>query len=417
MTIPNLANINQYFSKTAIVLANSSTGGNLLSNPVNSNSLIKINSLLAYNSNTANTGSLVVSFFDFTSNLSSNIFSVTLAPQSNIVTLVDRTNEFYLEEGDALRTTSNISNTISVIASYDVIRENNDLSIEYLVVAGGGGGGFAETNGNGDGGGGGGAGGFRTGTEPSITLGTTYTVTVGSGGAGASSLSMKGINGGNSVFASITSNGGGGGGSDNGDATGINVGSNGGSGGGAAAFTTAVPATESDVSGGLGNIPLTSPRQGNNGGSELGSRGGGGGGGAGASGSNSTGNSTGGAGGIGANSSITGMTITYGGGGGGGGGANGSDVGGAGGIGGGGAGATNGIGSSGTVNTGGGGGGGGAVSNSANPSRSGGAGGSGIVILRHPTDYQTAITTGNVTITSNIGYIIYQFNGSGSITF
>ncbi len=70
------------------------------------------------------------------------------------------------------------------------------FSVKYLVVAGGGGGGY----------GGGGAGGMRTGNL-SLTSGS-YTVTVGGGGGIF-------VNGQNSVFATITSTGGGYGGSGN----------------------------------------------------------------------------------------------------------------------------------------------------------------------------------------------------------
>ena len=86
------------------------------------------------------------------------------------------------------------------------------LTCDFLVVAGGGGGG--------SGGGAGGAGGYRTsvGTSGrnssaesalSVTA-TAYTVTVGAGGAGgAAGSSAVGTVGSNSVFSTITSNGGG----------------------------------------------------------------------------------------------------------------------------------------------------------------------------------------------------------------
>ena len=86
------------------------------------------------------------------------------------------------------------------------------FDVEYLVVAGGGGGGFRR-------GGGGGAGGYRTsvGTSGanssaesalSVSPGIAYTVTVGNGG----SVGTSGVNagkGGDSVFSTVTSEGGG----------------------------------------------------------------------------------------------------------------------------------------------------------------------------------------------------------------
>ena len=78
-----------------------------------------------------------------------------------------------------------------------------NLSVDYLVVAGGGAGGC------GNGGGGGGAGGLIYSTS-SVPAGTALTVTVGAGGAGANN--SRGSSGSTSVFHSITATGGGGGG-------------------------------------------------------------------------------------------------------------------------------------------------------------------------------------------------------------
>lgn len=243
------------------------------------------------------------------------------------------------------------------------------LTVDYLVVAGGGGGG----GGSQPGAGGGGAGGYRTsigGTALSLTSGTAYTATVGAGGAAGTSGSGTGVNGGNSVFSTITSAGGGcGAGSINTDT--VTSGSGGSGGGGArpGSGNTTMP-------GGSGNTPSVSPSQGNNGGNGYHRAGissnGGGGGGASAAGQNAGDVSRGGDGGAGTANSISGSSVTYAGGGGGG-----SDTGnnGAGGAGGGGAGANTGV--AGTANLGGGGGG------SANYNSSGGNGGSGIVIVRY----------------------------------
>ena len=46
-----------------------------------------------------------------------------------------------------------------------------------------------------------------------------------------------------------------------------------------------------------------------------------------------------------------------------------------------------------------------------------GAGGSGVVIIRYADTFAAATTTGSPTVTVTGGYRIYQFTGSGSITF
>lgn len=257
-------------------------------------------------------------------------------------------------------------------------------SVEYLVVAGGGGG-------SGGTAGGGGAGGMRTGTL-SVTGGISYTVTVGGGGNGGN----VGTNGQNSVFASITSTGGGRGATSNPST----ASTSGGSGGGGAYYP------------GYGNNGPSSGTsgEGNAGGAQIigdgNTSGGGGGGGAGAAGGSP-------GGGNGASSSITGVAITYAGGGGG---ARWSGAGGAGsgGTGGGGAGSDTQA-TAGTAALGGGGGGGWLYSGGA-----GGAGGAGVVVIAYPSIYPVAASvTGSPTVdtTTRAGYRVYRWTGSGSITF
>tara|TARA_R100001369_G_scaffold68049_1_gene95678 strand:- start:19 stop:1428 length:1410 start_codon:yes stop_codon:yes gene_type:complete len=257
---------------------------------------------------------------------------------------------------------------------------NNTVS--YMVVAGGGGGATSSPNSNG--GGGGGAGGFREVKSP-VTPYTSsplqgysvpanrvvvsaqgYPITVGAGGT-ACSPSAPLTSGANSVFASITSAGGGNAGSRGPKQPFKNAG-NGGSGGGGAG---GVGSAGSTGDGGSGNTPPVSPSQGNNGGPNYAvtngsppDNPGGGGGGAGATGGISA--STGGNGGAGVATTISSSPVTRAGGGAGGGSPPGSA--------GPGGGAANG--GSGSANTGGGAGG---VMADAN----GGAGGSGIVIIRY----------------------------------
>jgi hypothetical protein len=247
--------------------------------------------------------------------------------------------------------------------SSGVFTPNTALTCDYLVIAGGGGGAIF--------GGGGGAGGYRTGTL-SVTSGAK-TVTVGSGGAGTGTQAVTGVSGSNSVFDSITSNGGGGGGAYGSGSTG-SAGLNGGSGGGGGS-----PDTGGTVngSGGTGNLGNYSPVEGFAGGTgttnNASYRTGGGGGGSSQAGTNG-GTTVAGSGGNGTASSITGISVIRAGGGGGG--ANSANTAGTGGTGGAGNGANqNSAGSSATINTGSGGGGGG--------NASGGNGGSGIVIVRY----------------------------------
>ena len=247
---------------------------------------------------------------------------------------------------------------------------------QYIVVAGGGGSGTAWN----DGAGGGGAGGYRSSvagessgggttseTSIAIALNTNYVVTVGAGGTMYSQ-------GGNSVFGSVTSIGGGVG-SPSGGAGGF-PGGNGGSGGGGGA---------GQLAGNVGVGGNGTAGQGFNGGNSQNNSNdrwaGGGGGGAGAVGQNAPTAGTGGAGGTGVASSITGSSVFRAGGGGGAGFSNGD-----GGTGGGGS-----DGSNGSANTGGGAGG---------LERQGG---SGIVIIRYPASRNITVGAGLTSSTSTVG--------------
>jgi hypothetical protein len=256
------------------------------------------------------------------------------------------------------------------------------LNLDYLVVGGGaGGGGAIAGEGWGEGGGGGGA--VKTGSFKLVK--GTYPVVVGAGGVGAASI--RGTNGGSSVFIANALGGGGGAGW-NANAplysplTGGNGGGGAGSNAGAAGLDGGYAGGASDT--GTGN---------------------GGGGGGGAGGVGGTGTSTvGGTGGIGVSNSYSGSAVGYGGGGGGGGASSGGTA-----TDGGGAGGT----VTGTAGTDGRGGGGGGAKGSG--ARAGGNGGSGVVIIRYlTTDIGSLSITGGTTTTSG-SYTIRTFTTSGSL--
>ncbi len=172
--------------------------------------------------------------------------------------------------------TADVGYVYHTFTSSGTFTPTENLTVDYLVVAGGGGGGA-----NGYGGtGGGGAGGYRSVTGASVTANTGITATIGAGGTASLGWPQTPTNGVDSSFNSITSIGGGYGGYP----TGASGGSGGGGGGG---FTYGT--------GGAGTSG-----QGYAGGNSYSSGGGGGGGGAGAIGSNGYSASGGGDGGAGA---------------------------------------------------------------------------------------------------------------------
>jgi hypothetical protein len=253
----------------------------------------------------------------------------------------------------------------------------SNLSLEYMVIAGGGGGGVDRYSAD-RGSGGGGAGGYRANVsgensgggntaESALILSSLgdSTITIGAGAAGGANSdgSTTGSAGSDSSlsgsgYTAITSNGGGGGGG-HGSSLRTSAGSGGSGGGGPNGYGPGSGTSGQGFNGGSGANNTSYGGGGGGGAAELGETG-----------TTISGTDKAGDGGDGVSSSINGSaTARAGGGGGRGGGGNGS-----GGSGGGAAGSNSG-GTAGTVNTG---GGGGASRNAA-----GGAGGSGIVILRY----------------------------------
>ena len=238
-------------------------------------------------------------------------------------------------------------------------------TVDYLVVAGGGAVYFDIPNQTPTWAGGGGAGGFRTAT--SFSLPSSFTVTIGAGAPrGTTDASLKGSN---SVFASITSAGGGGAADSNGD-----PGNAGGSGGGGAGSPIA--------SGGSGNQGGYSPVEGYAGGSGGSTYGGGGGG---SSSVGSTGSANGAAGGTGTANSYSGSSVTY---------------------------ATGGSGGSSPTGDG--------AANTGDGASARGNGGSGVVIIRY-SDTNADLTSigGGLSYTKTVsgGYKIYRFTaGTGTVT-
>ena len=310
-------------------------------------------------------------------------------------TTINDTGYLSLPEGTTAQRTATASGTLVYFTSTGTTQWTvpaNVDSVEVLVVGGGGGGGS-------DMGGGGGAGGVIYQPNYPVTPGETISVTVGGGGVGAPAGQgrVRGSNGSNSVFGTITAHGGGGGASRH-DGSGAPAG-DGASGGGASGGrgNQDFPATSSGYGGGNRGRSIY-PGEGHDGAWSTVTRwypGGGGG-------AGSPGQSAPAHGGQGVPNDITGSVIYWGGGGGG---SGYQGIGGDGGNGGGGGGAVgttfggrgfnngNGGGGGGTqtwaqtpggnagANTGGGGGGG----SHYNSNNYGGNGGSGIVIVRHNT--------------------------------
>jgi hypothetical protein len=151
--------------------------------------------------------------------------------------------------------TASAPTIITSVSGYTILKftgsgtftPSGSFNVDYLVQAGGGGGGNGISSSSGRAGGGGGAGGYRVNSSAYGVTAQSYTVTVGAGGAGGdNSGSGIAVQGGDSVFGSITSSGGG-------------YGSSTGSGGQAAAAGGSGGGDAGQNSVASGNTPSTTP--------------------------------------------------------------------------------------------------------------------------------------------------------------
>jgi hypothetical protein len=400
MTAVNLSNVGAVF-----YLTRSDTLSNVLSNVLvnqsDSNSVVKINSIILTNETANPTNvylrvSVTNNFRDF------EFLPKYSMPASNITYVTNKFNEILLNEGESLQANTDTGVGVKIIANYEIMYSNATIlpggwtSACYVVVAGGGGAGL----------GGGGGGGFREGNI-NLDLNNRYNIVVGSGGAG-SAYPGAGSNGTPSCIGALIVSFGGGGGIGDINSTKAHPG---GSGGGSL-YPYLGPVQ------GCGNFPAVTPSQGYPGGGGIGapSQYGlyGGGGGAGEPGTTPA-TKVASRGGNGRTTNILGSFAVFSGGGGGGG--FGTDhyvPSGAGGLGGGGCGGWPNPARAGNVNSGGGGGG----ADIPNPSvGSGNSGGSGTVIISYPFNVRPATNTTGCVLCSNVGsYRIYQFLSSGTLT-
>lgn len=119
MTAPNLLNISTVTGGTAVANV-SSVSANIVSNALNSNTLVKINSLVVSN---ANTFGSVVSVTAGVTRATGNytLTSGTAIPASAALIAISKDANIYLVEGDSLYVYSNANTSLQAICSYEIL--------------------------------------------------------------------------------------------------------------------------------------------------------------------------------------------------------------------------------------------------------------------------------------------------------
>lgn len=118
MAAPNVVNVTTITGKTG-VLAVTTSAQNIVTNSANSNSVIKVNSLLISNIHGSSSTDLYV---DLYRNSTSYYIAYTISvPADASLVVLSKDSGIYLEEGDSLRVWAASSSILHAVCSYEII--------------------------------------------------------------------------------------------------------------------------------------------------------------------------------------------------------------------------------------------------------------------------------------------------------
>lgn len=130
MTTPNMLTVTTTYGKTAYITPPSNTSVVLLANAANSNTLVKVNSILVANADGSTTINASVSIYSNgavgqgltpSGGIAYPIISTVSVPANASLIAVDRTASIYLEENNSIVVTSGAANKLTFIVGYEVL--------------------------------------------------------------------------------------------------------------------------------------------------------------------------------------------------------------------------------------------------------------------------------------------------------
>jgi hypothetical protein len=118
MTAPNILQVSTITGRTSVLSVTTSPTA-IVTNAADSNSLLKINSLIVSNIDGTNTCDITVDLFR--DSVAYKIAStVPVVPDTSFVA-IDKDFFVYVEEGDSIRLTASSNSDLTAICSYEVI--------------------------------------------------------------------------------------------------------------------------------------------------------------------------------------------------------------------------------------------------------------------------------------------------------
>ena len=118
MAAPNIVNVTSITGNTA-TLNVTTVASNVIANPVASNSVYKINSLVIANYDTANNATVTASLLR--GGIVNFITGSTTVPYTASLVIIAKDTSIYLAEGDAIRLTGSANNRLWATCAHEII--------------------------------------------------------------------------------------------------------------------------------------------------------------------------------------------------------------------------------------------------------------------------------------------------------
>ena len=121
MANPNIATASSLFGKSIVVNLGTINPTGIVTNTSSSNQLIRVNAIRVTNIDGVSPADITISLYD-ASEMALGYLGYTISVVADTtLSLVDKSETVYLEEGDYIQATSSAVNDLSIYCSYEVI--------------------------------------------------------------------------------------------------------------------------------------------------------------------------------------------------------------------------------------------------------------------------------------------------------
>jgi len=123
MAAPNIVNVTTITGKTNVVSLTTTSATLVVENPVSSNKVFKINSLVVSNVDGTNAADITVSLYseDNIGGTATEIVSTVSVPADASLVVIDKNTSIYLEEDKSIGATAGSASDLKVVVSYEEI--------------------------------------------------------------------------------------------------------------------------------------------------------------------------------------------------------------------------------------------------------------------------------------------------------